>query len=142
MTKPSEGASGHPVWMPFAGIMIESRICIGWVRASIHLATTWIIRDARPQQSLSWQLRAKRGIRAKATPQPDLRGFWWSALLSPFSVWDCVFAALLSPFPFGILFLHFQFGKQKWTRMVHSRVVGLVDHDFLPLHFNYISIVI
>ena len=65
-----------------------------------------------------------------------IRGFW------PFSVWDCVFAALLSPFPFGILFLHFQFGKRKWTRMVHSRVVGLVDHDFLPLHFNYISIFI
>ena len=50
LTKPSEGASGHPVRTPFAGSTIESRIYIGWDRASIHLATTWIIRDARPQQ--------------------------------------------------------------------------------------------
>ena len=34
----------------FAGT-IEPRIHIGWDRASIHLATTWITRDARPQQA-------------------------------------------------------------------------------------------
>ena len=37
--------------MPFAGITIESRICIGWDRASTYLATTWIIKDTRPQQT-------------------------------------------------------------------------------------------
>ena len=109
---------------------------LGFLLQSLNLLPTFCTYIYICMWSPSWQLRAKRGIRAKAAPQPDLRGFW------PFSVWDCVFAALLSPFPFGILFLHFQFGKRKWTRMVHSRVVGLVDHDFLPLHFNYISIFI
>ena len=51
LTKPSEGASGHPVRMPFAGITTESRTFVCWDRVSIHLATTWNTRSARYQQA-------------------------------------------------------------------------------------------
>ena len=50
LTKPSEGASRHPVWTPLAGGATESRTYISWDRASIHLATTWITKNTRPQQ--------------------------------------------------------------------------------------------
>ena len=50
LTKPSEGVSGHPIRTPFAGGTTKSRTYIGWDRASIHLATTWITRDVRLQQ--------------------------------------------------------------------------------------------
>ena len=40
---------GGCVQTPFAST-IESRTYIGWDHASIHLAATWIARDARPQQ--------------------------------------------------------------------------------------------
>ena len=66
----------------------------------------------------------RRGIRVKAAPQPDLRGFWWSVLLSPFSVWDYVFA--------------FSVWKRKLTRMVpHESWVLLTmtfSHDSTFLH--------
>ena len=51
LTKPLEGASGHPVRMPFAGITTESRTFVCWDRVSIHLATTWNTRSARYQQA-------------------------------------------------------------------------------------------
>ena len=50
LTKPSEGASRHPVRIPFVGITTESRTFVCWDRVSIHLATTWNSRSARPQQ--------------------------------------------------------------------------------------------
>ena len=64
LTKPSKGASGHPIWTPFAGGTTESRICIGWDRASIHLATTWITRDAKPQQrwGRKWNVKNLRPL--------------------------------------------------------------------------------
>ncbi|RVX19501.1 ABC transporter G family member 36 [Vitis vinifera] len=81
LTKPSEGASGHPVRMPFAGTTLNQEPLCVENRVSIHLAATWTTGYARRQQFALLLVVVLGGF---VLSKDDVKPWWeWGYWVSP-----------------------------------------------------------